>query len=57
MGTLQFVAGAVAMVLASVFADGTAQPMTIAICACAVIAFLLTQLTMARRATVAAAAE
>lgn len=55
MGTLQFVTGAVAMVFASLIADGTAPPMTWGIGFCAVIAFLLTHLTMGRRSIVASA--
>jgi len=58
MGTLQFVTGAVAMVLASLVANGTAVPMSAAIAGCAVIAFLLAQLTMGNYASsVKAAAE
>jgi MFS transporter, DHA1 family, multidrug resistance protein len=58
MGTLQFVTGAVAMVLASLFFNGTAVPMTAAIACGAVAAFLLAQLTMGRySADIKAAAE
>jgi DHA1 family bicyclomycin/chloramphenicol resistance-like MFS transporter len=58
MGTLQFVTGAVAMVLASLFFNGTAVPMTAAIACGAVAAFLLAQLTMGRySAGIKAAAE
>jgi DHA1 family bicyclomycin/chloramphenicol resistance-like MFS transporter len=58
MGTLQFVTGAVAMVLASLVANGTAVPMTAAIAGCAVVAFLLAQLTIGSYASsVKAAAE
>ncbi len=58
MGTLQFVTGAVAMVLASLVANGTAVPMSAAIAGCAVIAFLLAQLTMGSySSSVKAAAE
>lgn len=58
MGTLQFVTGAVAMVLASLVANGTAVPMSAAIAGCAVIAFLLAQLTMGSySSSVEAAAE
>lgn len=58
MGTLQFVTGAVAMVLAGLVANGTAVPMSAAIAGCAVIAFLLAQLTMGNYASsVKAAAE
>ena len=57
MGTLHFVTAAVAMVIASVFFDGTAVPMAMGIALCAVGALLLTQATIGRRRAVAAAAE
>lgn len=58
MGTLQFVTGAVAMVLAGLVSNGTAMPMTAAIACCAVAAFLLAQLTMGQYgAGIKAAAE
>ncbi|WP_110748845.1 multidrug effflux MFS transporter [Phyllobacterium leguminum] len=49
MGTLQFVAGAIAMGIAGAFFDGTAMPMVVAIAACAVAAFVLTQVSLGRR--------
>jgi DHA1 family bicyclomycin/chloramphenicol resistance-like MFS transporter len=55
MGTLHFVIAAVAMVISSVFFDGTAVPMAAGIALCAFSAFALTQLTIGRRAAVAAA--
>ncbi|MGR9460662.1 multidrug effflux MFS transporter (plasmid) [Rhizobium leguminosarum] len=55
MGTLHFVIAAVAMVISSVFFDGTAVPMAAGIALCAFSAFALTQATIGRRAAVAAA--
>ncbi|PRD45159.1 Bcr/CflA family drug resistance efflux transporter [Phyllobacterium phragmitis] len=49
MGTLHFVAAAIAMGIASAFFDGTALPMIAGIAACAIGAFLLTQLSLGRR--------
>ncbi|MDL2405213.1 multidrug effflux MFS transporter [Rhizobium calliandrae] len=57
MGTLQFVTAAIAMVIASLFFDGTALPMAAGIALCAVAAFLLTQATIARRPVAEVAAE
>ncbi|MEZ2126321.1 MULTISPECIES: multidrug effflux MFS transporter [unclassified Sinorhizobium] len=54
MGTLQFVAAAVAMAIAGLFFDGTAVPMAAGIGLCAVCAFVLTQATIGRRRVVAA---
>lgn len=54
MGTLQFVAAAVAMAIAGLFFDGTAVPMAAGIALCAVCAFVLTQVTIGRRRVVAA---
>jgi len=54
MGTLHFATAAVAMVIASVFFDGTAVPMATGIALCAVGALLLTQATIGRRAVAAA---
>ena len=48
-GTLQFVAGAATITLASVFFDGTSLPMVTVIAACAVGAFVLTRLTLGGR--------
>lgn len=56
MGTLHFVTAAVAMVVASLFFDGTAVPMATGIALCALGALLLTQVTIGRRRAVAAAA-
>ncbi len=50
MGTLHFATGAVAMAVAGIFFDGTPLPMVIGIAACAVIAFVLTQITLGRGA-------
>lgn len=49
MGTLHFATAAVAMVVTSVFFDGTALPMAGGIALCAVLAFVLTQATIGRR--------
>jgi DHA1 family bicyclomycin/chloramphenicol resistance-like MFS transporter len=49
MGTLQFVAAAVAMTISGLFFDGTALPMVIGIALCALIAFGLAQATSRRR--------
>lgn len=55
MGTLHFATGAAAMAVAGVFFDGTPLPMIAGIAACAVIAFVLTRLTLGRgRATLPA---
>jgi DHA1 family bicyclomycin/chloramphenicol resistance-like MFS transporter len=48
-GTLQFMTGAIVIVLVSLFFDGTTLPMVIAIAACAIGAFTLARLTLARR--------
>jgi DHA1 family bicyclomycin/chloramphenicol resistance-like MFS transporter len=55
MGTLHFVIAAVAMVVSGLFADGTAVPMAAGIAACALLAFVLTQATLGRRAAAAPA--
>ncbi len=52
MGTLHFVTAAVAMVIAGLFFDRTALPMAAGIGLCAVAAFILTQVTIARRRVV-----
>ena len=57
MGTLHFVTAAAAMMVVSVFFDGTAVPMAMGIALCAVGALVLTQATIGRRRAVAAAAE
>ncbi|MEO8882871.1 MAG: multidrug effflux MFS transporter [Devosia sp.] len=46
MGTLQTVAGALAMGIVAKYFNGTAMPMVIGFAACAVIALVLTQLTI-----------
>nr|AIA14583.1 drug resistance transporter, Bcr/CflA subfamily [uncultured bacterium] len=48
-GTLQFLAGAVVISVASVFFDGTSLPMVAIIAACAMGAFVLAVLTLRRR--------
>ncbi|WFU00922.1 multidrug effflux MFS transporter [Rhizobium sp. CB3171] len=57
MGTLQFAAAAVAMIIAGLFFDGSALPMVGCVALCAVAALLLTQATIARRPAAEAAAE
>jgi MFS transporter, DHA1 family, multidrug resistance protein len=57
MGTLQFVTGAVAMGVAGLFFDGTALPMAAGIAACAVAAFVLTQISLGQRRAGKAVAE
>ncbi|MDQ7968347.1 MAG: multidrug effflux MFS transporter [Oxalicibacterium faecigallinarum] len=46
MGTLQFVTGAVVMAVVGLFADGTASPMVAGIAGCAVLAALVSRLTL-----------
>lgn len=53
MGTLQFAIGAVAMAVAGVFFDGTPVPMVAGIALCAVITFIVTQMTLGRSRDVA----
>jgi DHA1 family bicyclomycin/chloramphenicol resistance-like MFS transporter len=48
-GTLQMVTGAATIVIASVFFNGTALPMVTTIAVCAVIALILTRLTLRPR--------
>ncbi|MEH2510738.1 DHA1 family bicyclomycin/chloramphenicol resistance-like MFS transporter [Nitrobacteraceae bacterium AZCC 1564] len=48
-GTLQMINGAVMIVIASMFFDGTALPMVTTIAVCAVAAFILTKLTLRPR--------
>ncbi len=48
-GTLQMVTGALMIVVVSAFFDGTALPMVATIAACALGAFTLSRLTLARR--------
>ncbi len=49
MGTLQFATGVLVMALVGRFVDGTARPMVAGIAGCALVAFLLAQLTLRRR--------
>lgn len=51
-GTLQMLAGGVAIILASPFFDGTVLPMTVAIALCGVAAFILTVMLMGRSAAI-----
>jgi DHA1 family bicyclomycin/chloramphenicol resistance-like MFS transporter len=55
MGTLQFVIAAIIIAISSLFADGTAVPMTAGIGMVAAIAFVLTQATVGRRRAISAA--
>jgi DHA1 family bicyclomycin/chloramphenicol resistance-like MFS transporter len=57
MGTLQTVAGASVMGIVAKFFNGTAMPMVIGFAACAVMAFILTQITIRDEEPVAAPAE
>ena len=49
MGTLHFATGAVAMAVAGLFFDGTPLPMVAGITLCAVIAFVIAQVTLGNR--------
>ncbi|MBX9454821.1 MAG: multidrug effflux MFS transporter [Rhizobium sp.] len=55
MGTLHFVISGVAMVLVGLVFDGTPYPMISGIALAAVLAFVLTQMTIGRRAAISAA--
>jgi DHA1 family bicyclomycin/chloramphenicol resistance-like MFS transporter len=57
MGTLHFATGVVAMGVSGVFFDGTPLPMVAGITACAIIAFVLAQLTLGRRSAPTVEAE
>jgi MFS transporter, DHA1 family, multidrug resistance protein len=46
MGTLQFVTGAVVMAVVGVFVDGTARPMLAGIAGCALVAFVMSRITL-----------
>jgi DHA1 family bicyclomycin/chloramphenicol resistance-like MFS transporter len=48
MGTLQFATGAICMIVGGIFFDGTPFPMIAGIALCAVIAFILAQITLSR---------
>ncbi|XAH22342.1 multidrug effflux MFS transporter [Xylophilus sp. GW821-FHT01B05] len=50
MGTLQFVTGAAVIAVVGLFVDGTARPMVAGIAGCALVAALLTRLTLHGRA-------
>lgn len=56
-GTLQMITGAVMIVVASVFFNGTALPMVATIAVCAVAAFILTRLTLRSGKTATQLAE
>ena len=55
MGTLQFAIGAICMIVAGIFFDGTPLPMIVGIAICAVITFIIAQLTLSRGHAMAAA--
>lgn len=57
MGTLQFVTGAVVIAVVGPFFDGTSLPMVAGITTCAVIAFVLAQMTLGRKRPVEVPAE
>jgi DHA1 family bicyclomycin/chloramphenicol resistance-like MFS transporter len=46
MGTLQFMTGALVMAVIGPFANGTAQPMVIGIAGCAIVAFVISLVTL-----------
>ncbi|WPB59119.1 multidrug effflux MFS transporter [Xylophilus sp. GOD-11R] len=46
MGTLQFVTGAAVIAISGIFANGTAEPMLVAIACCAVLSFVTARLTL-----------
>ena len=49
MGTVQMIVASVVMGIVGAFGDGTARPMVIAFAACAILAFVITQLTLGAR--------
>jgi DHA1 family bicyclomycin/chloramphenicol resistance-like MFS transporter len=57
MGTLHFATGAVAIAVIGLFADGTVQPMVAGITACALVTFVLAQLTLRQRQAIEVPAE
>ncbi|HMG49428.1 MAG TPA: MFS transporter, partial [Inquilinus sp.] len=57
MGTLQFVTGALVIAAVGPFFDGTSLPMVVGIAGCAVIAFVLAQMTLGRSRPVEVPAE
>lgn len=56
MGTFQFVTGAAVMGVVGLFVNGSALPMVIGIAACALVAFLITRVTLGGKASALAAA-
>jgi DHA1 family bicyclomycin/chloramphenicol resistance-like MFS transporter len=57
MGTLQFVTGALVIAVVGPFFDGTSLPMVVGIAGCAIISFILAQVTLGRRRPVEVPAE
>jgi MFS transporter, DHA1 family, multidrug resistance protein len=55
MGTLQFATGAICMIVSGIFFDGTPLPMIVGIAICAVITFIIAQVTLSRGSDMAAA--
>jgi DHA1 family bicyclomycin/chloramphenicol resistance-like MFS transporter len=55
MGTLQFATGAICMIVAGIFFDGTPLPMIVGITICAVITFVIALVTLSRSRDLAAA--
>ena len=55
MGTLQFATGAICMIVAGIFFNGTPLPMIAGIAICAVITFIIAQVTLSRSREMAAA--
>lgn len=55
MGTVQMIIASVVMGIVGAFADGSARPMVVAFAVCAVLAFVITQLTLGTRPRDAAA--
>jgi DHA1 family bicyclomycin/chloramphenicol resistance-like MFS transporter len=49
MGTVQMIVASVVMGIVGAFADGSARPMVVAFAACAVLAFVITQVTLGGR--------
>jgi DHA1 family bicyclomycin/chloramphenicol resistance-like MFS transporter len=56
MGTLQFMTGAAVMAITGAFHDSTSRTMVLAIGCCALISFVLAQITLSRRTMLAAEA-
>nr|AIA12935.1 Major Facilitator Superfamily [uncultured bacterium] len=57
MGTLHFLTGALAVAAIGLFADGTVLPMVTGIATCALVTFLLAQVTLRQRQAVEVPAE